>query len=92
MPFCKKNATSTFSKTMMEVFGAYLDSFLKVFVDDLNVHSLNQEEHLEHLRYVLLKLREVNPKLNLGKCEFAKTNFVFLGHVVSCDVSQIQTR
>jgi len=52
---------------MMEVFGAYLDSFLKVFVDDLNVHSLNQEEHLEHLRYVLLKLREINPKLKPWK-------------------------
>jgi hypothetical protein len=69
----------------MEVFGAYLDNLFKVFLDDLNVHSLNQEKHLEHLRYVLLKLKEVNLKFNPGKCEFAKTTVVFLGHVVSCD-------
>ncbi len=69
----------------MEVFGAYLNKFLKVFVDDLNVHSLNWEEHLEHLCFVLLKLKEVNLKLNPGKCEFAKISLAFLGHVVSRD-------
>lgn len=79
-----KNATSTLSRTMIEVFRAYLDKFLKVFVDDLNVHSLSWEKHLEHLHYVLLKLREVNFKLNLRKCEFEKANLAFLGHV-SCD-------
>ncbi len=79
-----KNATSTLSRTMIEVFRAYLDRFLKVFVDDLNVHSLSSEKHLEHLHYVLLKLREVNFKLNLRKCEFEKANLAFLGHV-SCD-------
>jgi hypothetical protein len=49
MPFGMKNATSTFSKTMTKVFGAYMDKFLKVFVDDLNVHYLTWEEHIEHL-------------------------------------------
>lgn len=56
-----------------------------MFLDDLNVHSLNQEEHLEHFCYTLLKLREVNLKHKLGECEFAKTNLVILGHVVSHD-------
>jgi hypothetical protein len=54
MPFAMKNATSTFSKTMIEVFGIYLDKFLKFFVDDLNVHNITWEEHLEHLCHVLL--------------------------------------
>jgi hypothetical protein len=30
-------------------------------------------------------LKEVNFKLNLGKCEFAKTNLTFIGHVVNHD-------
>jgi len=37
------------SRTMMKVFGAYMDNFFKVFIDDLNVHNLNWEEHFEHL-------------------------------------------
>jgi hypothetical protein len=87
MPFGMKNATSTFSRTMREVFGVYLDNFLKVFVNDLNVHSLSWEEHFEHLRYVLLRLREINLKFKPGKCEFTKTSLAFLGHVVSHDVT-----
>jgi hypothetical protein len=67
MPFGMKNATNTFSKAMMEVFRAYLDSFLEMFVDDLNVHSLNWEELLENLCYVLLRLREINLNINPRK-------------------------
>jgi len=39
MPFGLKNATSTFTRTMSLVFKELGDKFLKVFVDDLNVHS-----------------------------------------------------
>ncbi len=39
MPLGLKNATSTFSRTMAEVFKDLGSRFLKVFVDDLNVHS-----------------------------------------------------
>jgi hypothetical protein len=69
-----------------------MDKFLKVFVDDLNVHNLIWEEHVEHLQYVHLRLREVNLKLNPNKCEFAKTNLTFLGHVVSWDGTQLDPR
>jgi hypothetical protein len=78
-----KNATSTFSKTMIKVFGTYMDKFLKVFVDDLNVHNLNWEEHLKHFQYIFMKLREINLKLNPSKYEFAKSMLVFLGHEVN---------
>ncbi len=69
-----------------------MDKFLKVFVDDLNVHNMIWEEHLEHLQYVLMKLREVNLKLNPRKYEFAKTSLVFIGHVVSRDGIQPNPR
>ncbi len=41
MPFGLKNATSTFTRTMSLIFKELGDNFLKVFVDDLNVHSEN---------------------------------------------------
>jgi len=79
-----KNATIIFFHTMMtEVFGANMDKFLRVFVDDLNVHNLTWEEHIKHLWYVFMRLKEVNLKLNPNKWEFEKTNLTFLGHVVS---------
>jgi hypothetical protein len=68
---------------MTEVFKAYMDKFLKVFVDDLNVHNVDWEEHLKHLQYVLMRLREVNLEFNPRKCEFAKSRLTILGHEVS---------
>jgi len=46
MPFRIKNATNTFTRTMTEVFKDVGDSFLKIFVDDLNVHSEEWQDHL----------------------------------------------
>jgi hypothetical protein len=83
MPFGLKNATSTFTRTMSLVFKELGDKFLKVFVDDLNVHSESWEDHLRHLEAVLSKLKEVNLKRNPGKCCFAARSITFLGHVVS---------
>jgi hypothetical protein len=39
MPFGLKNASNTFMRIMLEVFKNLEDKFLKVFVNDLNVHS-----------------------------------------------------
>ncbi len=58
MPFGLKNAASTFTRTMSKVFKELGSKFLKVFVDDLNVHSCSWDEHLQHLDMVLCKLRE----------------------------------
>jgi hypothetical protein len=83
MPFGLKNAMSTFTRTMAEVFKDMGNSFLKIFVDDLNVHSIAWQDHLQHLGTVLSRLREVNLKLNPSKCCFAAGSIMFLGHVVS---------
>jgi hypothetical protein len=83
MPFGLKNAMSTFTRTMSEVFKDLGSKFLKVFVDDFNVHSESWDEHLQHLNAVLCKLREINLKLNPNKCCFATKSITFLGHVVS---------
>jgi hypothetical protein len=68
---------------MTEVFRAYMDMFLKVFIDDLNVHNLDWEEHFKYLQYVFMRLKEINLELNPRKCEFAKSKFTFLGHEVN---------
>jgi hypothetical protein len=57
MPFGLKNATSTFTRTMSTIFKELGDKFLKILVDDLNIHSKNWEEHFQHLDAVFFKLR-----------------------------------
>jgi hypothetical protein len=41
---------------------------------------------------VLLQLKEINLKLNLGKYEFARFSLTFLGHVVSHDGAQLDPK
>jgi len=77
---------------MSLVFKELGDKFLKVFVDDLNVHSENWEDHLRHLEAVLSKLREMNLKLNPGKCCFTTENIVFLGYVVSKEGAKLDPK
>jgi hypothetical protein len=53
---------------MNSVFIPELDKFMVVFIDDILIYSKNVEDHEEHLRIVLTRLREHNAKFS--KCEF----------------------
>jgi hypothetical protein len=59
---------------MSKVFKDLGSKFLKIFVNDLNVHNEIWEEHLQHLDAVFSKFKEVNLKLNPNKCCFATKN------------------
>jgi hypothetical protein len=83
MLFGLKNAIRTFSRTMAKMFKDWTSQFLKVFVDDANIHSQTWEEHLTHLKAILTQLREVNLKLNPKKCSFGAQQIVFPKHVVT---------
>jgi hypothetical protein len=54
-----------------------------VFIDDIMIFSKNEEEHDEHLRLVLQKLRENQLYAKLNKCEFWLKEVSFLGHIIS---------
>jgi hypothetical protein len=68
---------------MNKVFMEYLDKFVVVFIDDSLIFSKNEEDHDEHLRVVLQKLRENQLYAKLSKCEFWLKEVLFLGHITS---------
>ena len=79
------NAPTTFSRLMNYIFMEYLDKFIVVYLDDILVYSKNKEEHAEHLRLVLEKLREHQLYAKYSKCEFWLPEVTYLGHVISKD-------
>ena len=83
MSFGLTNAPAYFMYLMNKVFMDYLDKFVVVFIDDILIFSKTEEEHEEHLRLVLQKLRENQLYAKLSKCEFWLKEVSFLGHVIS---------
>ena len=70
MPFGLTNAPAIFMDLMNRVFHDCLDKFLVVFIDDILIYSRSEEEHVEHLRFVLQRLREKKLYAKFSKCEF----------------------
>jgi transposase InsO family protein len=68
-----------------DVFRDYLDQFVIVYIDDILIYSKTLEEHTEHLRLVLQRLRDHKLYAKPSKCEFYKTKIGFLGHEISED-------
>ena len=83
MSFGLTNAPAYFVYLMNLVFMMELDKFVVVFIDDILIFSTNAEEHAEHLRIVLSRLREHKLYAKFSKCEFWLKKVPFLGHVLS---------
>ena len=56
-----------------------------MFIDDILIYSKTKEEHEEHLRLTLNRLREHRLYAKFSKCEFWLEQVTFLGHIVSKD-------
>ncbi|WVZ89331.1 hypothetical protein U9M48_035752, partial [Paspalum notatum var. saurae] len=83
MSFGLTNAPAFFMYMMNSVFMNELDKFVFVFIDDILVYSKSEEEHEEHLRTVLTRLREYQLYAKFSKCAFWLREVSFLGHILS---------
>jgi hypothetical protein len=83
MSFGLTNTPAYFMYLMNKVFMEYPNKFVVVFIDDILVFSKIEEEHAEHLRLVLQKLREHQLYAKRSKYEFWLKEVSFIGHVVS---------
>jgi hypothetical protein len=83
MSFWLTNAPAYFMYLMNKVFMEYLDKFVVVFIEDILIYSKTEEEHKEHLRLVLQKLREHQLYAKFSKCDFWLKEVSFLGHIIT---------
>ena len=81
LPFGVCNAVPTFQKTIDAIFSDF--DFIFCYLDDILIFSENEEEHVQHVRAVLQRLREFGLCANPKKSVFFKTELNFLGHQVS---------
>ena len=77
MSFGLTNGPAYFMYLMNSVFMPELDKFVVVFIDGILIYSKNMEDHAEHLRIVLTRLKNIscmpslaNANFGYGKCLF----------------------
>ena len=81
MPFGLVNAQATFQRLMDNTLRGLkrTDSY----IDDCIIYSHSFEQHMEDLRTVFTRLHQAKLHVKLMKCQFARKEVEFLGHVVT---------
>ena len=81
MPFGLTGASSSFQRLMEKVLRGL--PFVIHYIDDILMHSANEEEHKQHLRIVLERLQKAGLTLRGQKCCIGLSEVPYLGHVFS---------
>lgn len=91
MPFGLTGAPATFQRYINNALREHLDIICTAYLDDILIYSRTREEHIEHLKLVLQKLRTAGLFANPSKCEFLVKETKFLGLIVGRDGIKMDT-
>jgi len=83
MPFGLHSAPATFQRLLDTVLGPELEPNVFVYLDDIIIISPDLESHLQHLREVFNRLRQVNLRINPEKCKFGTDQLRYLDHLTT---------
>ena len=85
LPMGLKNSPLTFQRVMEAVLRGLNWKSSLVYLDDVIVFSRTFQDHLLHLQQVFERLRNAGLKLHPSKCNFAKREIRYLGHIVNSE-------
>lgn len=80
LPFGLNVAPNSFCRMMHLAFAGLPPEQAFLYMDDVIVIGTSENNHLNNLRNVFQICRSRNLKLNPDKCEFFRTEVIFLGH------------
>ena len=83
MPFVLTKAPATFQRLMECILAGLTEEQCLIYLDDIVVFTKMFEEHIERLGNVFRALRQAGLTLKLSKCDFARREVRYLGHIVS---------
>jgi hypothetical protein len=81
MPFGLKCSSNSFIRSVQMILEPIRD-FNNSYVDDMATCSNDWGLHLQHVRRFLMEIRKSGLTLNLSKCDFAKPEVSFVGHII----------
>jgi hypothetical protein len=83
LPFGLCNGPATFQRYMNDVLIDYLDEFCIAYLDDILIYSEDPLEHEEHVRKVLIRLRDAGLQADIKKSEFSVERTKYLGYILT---------
>ena len=95
MQFRLINIPATFQKRINSVLGEHLDKFIIVYLNDIIIYLISEEEYRKYIKWVLKRLQKEQMLVAIKKCEFftRKTNFIGfiikLGYI-SIDLKKVE--
>ena len=92
MTFGFANAPPCFQRYMDKVFAPLLYKGVKIYLDDILIHSKTAAEHIDGVLSVLQCLENAVLYCNAKKCEFDKKKIEFLGVNVSRDGFEMEDK
>ena len=82
MSFGLKNASAPYQRLMNKMFIHQIGTDVQVYVDDMLVKSIREDDCLDDLKEIFDTLHSYNVKLNPNKCAFRVMTRKFLGFMV----------
>ncbi|GJX94982.1 reverse transcriptase domain-containing protein [Tanacetum coccineum] len=79
----KGNAGATYQRLVDKTFHGQIGRNLEVYVDDLVIKILTEDEVVRDIEETFKTLRKINMKLNPKKCTFGVEEGMFLGYQVN---------
>lgn len=92
MPFGLTNAPRIFQKCMKQILGHL--PYIKIFLDDILIHSISKEEHVQHIKELLDICQTNHVSINFEKSNFCRREIKYLGHIINqngikADISRV---
>jgi hypothetical protein len=91
MLFELANSSITFQVYINKTMHSYLDLFVLMYNNDLLMFFSFIEEHIEHVKLMLQRLRQFNLYLKLNKCSFHVFHVNFFDFRINLDEIAMQT-
>ena len=85
MPMGLSTASQSWQRLMNNLINGHLQDFCCAYIDDLIIHSVDWDSHLEHVDKTLRRFAEAGLTLKLRKCVWGAREVQFLGHIVQGD-------
>ena len=83
MSFGLQNCPPYFQYWLNDIFKDVLNITLLIYFDNLLIFSENEEDHPQHVKFVLQRLSDHQLTVNPTKCTFHVKEIDFLGYIVS---------